>query len=216
MKWNRTLALLFLIAIGSANPVEARIYSGVTLGTNLTELKTEILPADGSQLGFHVGVFAGRLIDDRLSAEVGLQFSQRGGKGTAGDSLKLGTTFLHKGKVSYAFEYVIFPVSLKYRFQSTNLGVPWIRLGAEFAFLTSAEMTTSESKQSMTEVLKSYDILFTTGLGLQVPISSREGLVELTFSHGLGYIQDYFVRTRDESEVRIKNQSLALSFGILF
>ena len=77
MKWNRSLGLLILIVFGSVDPVEANIYFGAVLGGNLSELKTEILPADGDQLGLLAGVFAGRLLDDRLSAEVGLQFSQR-------------------------------------------------------------------------------------------------------------------------------------------
>ncbi len=150
-----------LIAISAS----AQLEFGVKGGVNLANLGGDVNDTK-MKIGFMVGGFANYAVNDQLSVQPELMFSQAGCKYDAG-----GDTY----KID--LNYIVLPVMVKYSFGAINL-----QAGPQFGYLLSAKDDGTDIKDGM----KSIDLGLNIGAGYQM---DKIG-IEARYNLGLSNIND--------------------------
>lgn len=158
-----TLVAIAVVAISTAT--FAQLQFGVKGGLNLANLSGDVSDTK-MKIGFMVGGFASYEVNEQLSVQPELMFSQAGCKYDIGsDTYKIN------------LNYIVLPVMVKYSFGDINL-----QAGPQIGFLLSAEDDGEDIKDGM----KSVDFGLNIGAGYQM---DKIG-IEARYNLGLSNIND--------------------------
>ena len=160
----KKIALFAVVALMAVSG-SAQLKFGVKGGVNLANLSGDVND-NKMKIGFMVGGFANYAINDQLTVQPELMFSQAGCKFDADGDPKL------------KLNYIVLPIMVKYSFGAINL-----QAGPQLGFLLSAE----DDGDDIKEFLKPIDLGLNIGAGYQI----MENLgVEARYNLGLSNIVD--------------------------
>jgi len=161
----KKIALFAVVALMAVS-ASAQLKFGVKGGVNLANLTGDVSDTK-MKIGFMVGGFANYAINDQLSVQPELMFSQAGCKYEVLDET-----------YKMNLNYIVLPVMVKYSFGNIN-----VQAGPQFGYLLSAEDDGTDIKDGM----KSIDLGLNIGAGYQI----MENLgVEARYNLGLTNIVD--------------------------
>jgi len=176
--------LLLILSIGLISSVQAQF--GARAGLNSSNLHETNF---NNRQGFHLGAYY-RIKLGAIDIEPGLQFSEKGYKGTeniTGDN------------VSERLNYIDVPLLIRFNFlKAIN-----IFAGPQASVLASRKYRLGNTSSSSTDIIKGYDLGGVVGVGLKLPLG-----LNLQASYDIGLTSlNYF-----DSDV--KNRVLKVSLGI--
>ncbi|EKB49017.1 porin family protein [Cecembia lonarensis] len=141
-----------------------------------------------SRVGFHLGAFYEYKLQDELTIEPGLYFSQKGYKSSSGD-------------IKENLNYIDIPILVRY-----HIGDMFnVFAGPQGSLLVSRKYTLNGNVSQTMEVLRGYDIAGVFGVGVDLPFD-----LNVQVSYDLGLISlNYF-------DVNVKNRVFKLSVARRF
>lgn len=179
----KKIALFAVVALMAVS-ANAQLKFGVKAGLNLANLGGDMEDTK-MKIGLMVGGFANYAINDQLSIQPELMFSQAGAKYEVLDET-----------YKMNLNYIVLPVMLKYSFGAINL-----QAGPQLGFLLSAE----DDGEDIKEFLKSTDLGLNIGAGYQI----MENLgVEARYNLGLSNIVD-----EGDDEVKTNGIQVLVSYS---
>lgn len=175
--------LLLIFSIGLISTAQAQF--GIRAGLNSTTFSDTNFD---SRLGFHVGGYY-KLKAGLVAIEPGIQFSQKGYKGTDGQS---------GDDVNERLNYIDIPVLVR-----VNI-IPAVNIfaGPQGSLLISRNYELGNSSSTSTEVVKGYDIGAVLGVGVNLPLGFN---VQGSYDLGISDL-NYF-------NTDVKNRGFKLSIG---
>ena len=191
----RVVAIFALSGLAASQVHALPVAAGGRIGLNLSRLAFENLPA-GVESGFRAGfVAAGQValpVLPLLAIETGLEVATAGTEFNG--TVQFASTTLEDGRIKLAYLHI--PVLAKL---STPVGStrPYVKFGPQLGFLLDAKAEAESSSFSggtvemdVGDSTAGVDFALQFAAGLEFPVATVRGFVEVGYAHGLVHVFD--------------------------
>lgn len=217
MKKTLFSAIIALLFISVSNAQESDYRIGITIGPTISYVRANTdgnstsIDRDGSQLKFLLGAFIDMPFKENYFFHGGINFASRSTKISVDDPAFFGGT---PTASDYEHEYLQLPVLLKLYTNEIMLDT---KLFFNFGVIPEIRLNTANKTDGVNLIteFQNFDVSGNFGGGIERAIGVNTN-VFVSLNYNIGFLNQVKEQSTAVDELKIKNNLIAIEFGIKF